>query len=194
MSLATWIENSPFWRRTKCRKSPPTCTTMCQVSNDQLAQQLAGTLNVVRDKIDGAGGVSVAGRTVTWNAVNQYTQVAETVSLPAMNVGGKWLGQVYDAETSVPRDRRGGRTDRWYGHRLSADERAGRHAPRRDERAENGRYARHRHLHSRAKSGRHAEPGGFLGDAGRDLPGPRLCGERLVHHGLRADPRRPAAA
>ncbi|MBN1826820.1 MAG: Cache 3/Cache 2 fusion domain-containing protein, partial [Candidatus Eisenbacteria bacterium] len=75
---------------------------MCQVSNDQLAQQLAGTLNVVRDKIDGAGGVSVAGRTVTWNAVNQYTQVAETVSLPAMNVGGKWLGQVYDAETSVP--------------------------------------------------------------------------------------------
>jgi signal transduction histidine kinase len=50
-------------------------------------------MNVARYLLDGMGGVKLANETVTWNAVNQFSNASSRVELPKMMIGDTWLGQ-----------------------------------------------------------------------------------------------------
>lgn len=78
-------------------------TYLMVASQDALLRQVVEhNLSVARHILNGAGGASLAPETVTWNAVNQFTKQAQTVSLPKMLVGGTWLGQQTNAGAMVP--------------------------------------------------------------------------------------------
>jgi methyl-accepting chemotaxis protein len=72
-------------------------------SQDALLQQVVEhNLSVAEYVMKSAGSVSLAPETVTWNAVNQFTKQAQTVTLPKMLVGGTWLGQQTNPNATVP--------------------------------------------------------------------------------------------
>ena len=72
-------------------------------SQDALLRQVVEhNLSVAEYVMKGAGGVNLAPETVTWNAVNQFTKQAQTVTLPRMLVGGTWLGQQTNPSATVP--------------------------------------------------------------------------------------------
>ncbi|MEJ5252233.1 MAG: Cache 3/Cache 2 fusion domain-containing protein [Chthonomonadetes bacterium] len=72
-------------------------------SQDALLQQVVEhNLNVARHLLKSAGGFSVASEMVTWNAVNQFSQQSQTISLPKVLIGGAWLGQQRDPNAPVP--------------------------------------------------------------------------------------------
>ncbi|MDP9829205.1 methyl-accepting chemotaxis protein [Kineosporia succinea] len=48
------------------------------------------------------GGLQLGGPDVTWNAVNQVSQKATTVSLPRVSVDGQWLGQNRNVKQGTP--------------------------------------------------------------------------------------------
>jgi len=75
---------------------------LCQISNDLLQQKINGDLNVARYVLDHYGAVRLMKETMTWMAVNQYTEEAREVSLPKMSVGGRWLGQNTDLAVATP--------------------------------------------------------------------------------------------
>lgn len=78
-------------------------TSQMVASQDALLQQMVNhNLNVARHLLKGAGGIQLAPDQVTWNAVNQFTHQAQTVSLPKVLVGGTWLGQQRDPNAPVP--------------------------------------------------------------------------------------------
>jgi methyl-accepting chemotaxis protein len=59
-------------------------------------------LNVARHLLQNKGAVALSDDTMTWTAVNQYTQEAVEVELPMMLVGGTWLGPNTDLNTETP--------------------------------------------------------------------------------------------
>jgi methyl-accepting chemotaxis protein len=72
-------------------------------SQDALLRKVVEhNLSVAEYVMKGAGGVSLAPEMVTWNAVNQFTEQAQTVTLPKMLVGGTWLGQQTNPNATVP--------------------------------------------------------------------------------------------
>lgn len=78
-------------------------TRQMVASQDALLQQVVHhNLNVARYLLKGAGGVQLAPEQAPWNAVNQFTKQARTVSLPKVLVGGTWLGQQRDPNAPVP--------------------------------------------------------------------------------------------
>ena len=58
-------------------------------------------LNVARRVLHHEGTVTLSDDTITWTAVNQYTQEAIEVELPMMLIGGAWLGQNTDLGTET---------------------------------------------------------------------------------------------
>jgi methyl-accepting chemotaxis protein len=72
-------------------------------SQDALLRKVVEhNLSVAEYVMKSAGSVSLAPETVTWNAVNQFTKQAQTVTLPRMLVGGTWLGQQTNPNATVP--------------------------------------------------------------------------------------------
>ncbi|HEX72918.1 MAG TPA: methyl-accepting chemotaxis protein, partial [Candidatus Hydrogenedentes bacterium] len=72
-------------------------------TQDQLLRiKLRGDLAVARDQLAAAGGAMLAEESVSWDAVNQYTQEKRSVRLPRMMVGERWLGQNYSTAVSTP--------------------------------------------------------------------------------------------
>ncbi len=64
-------------------------------TQDQLLRiKLKGDLAVAGNAISEAGGIKFSDEKVNWVAVNQFNQQTVEVSLPKMQVGDTWLGQV----------------------------------------------------------------------------------------------------
>ena len=76
--------------------------SMVQAQQEILEQSLASFLNVAKDNLDKAGGITISRETVRWQAVNQFTGSRETVELPGMYFNGQWLGQIFDRNTETP--------------------------------------------------------------------------------------------
>jgi methyl-accepting chemotaxis protein WspA len=76
---------------------------MCKTIQDGTARHLLETLNVAKEEIRRAGGISLGTQTVDWIAVNQFTQQRKTVFLPKLMIGGTWMGKNADfnSESSV---------------------------------------------------------------------------------------------
>ena len=69
---------------------------------ESIAQRVATDMRVAQAQLAQAGGFTVGGGSVTWDAKNQATGAVTTVTLPRANAGGTWLGQHRSAQASVP--------------------------------------------------------------------------------------------
>ncbi len=75
---------------------------MCKAQQEMLQANIDSSLNVAREVMQRTGNVHLAEETVAWEAVNQYTQAGQRVTLPKMMVGDTWLGQISDMATTAP--------------------------------------------------------------------------------------------
>jgi len=75
---------------------------MCKAQQEMLQANIDASLNVARDVLQNTGDVHLAEDTVTWDAVNQYSNTGHRVTLPKMMVGDTWLGKISDMSTSAP--------------------------------------------------------------------------------------------
>lgn len=75
--------------------------TLVGTQVETITQQMATEVRVARQVLDSAGSVSFGGP-VRWAATNQVSGDVTEVDLPAVLVGGTWLGQTSDATATVP--------------------------------------------------------------------------------------------
>ncbi len=75
---------------------------MCKAQQEMLQANIDSSLNVARDIVQNGGGIRLAEETITWDAVNQYTNAGQRVTLPKMMVGDTWLGKISDMTTPAP--------------------------------------------------------------------------------------------
>ncbi len=75
---------------------------LCKVYNNGLSKRLNGGMTMFEDLLKTNGGLDLSKNTVTWNAVNQYTKSSENITLPKMELGGKWLGNSNSFSTHTP--------------------------------------------------------------------------------------------
>ena len=76
---------------------------LCETARAALETSVAGSVQTATVVLDEAGDFHLDPKaTVTWEALNQFTKVKSTVSLPKAMVGRTWLGQVHDPKVSVP--------------------------------------------------------------------------------------------
>ena len=64
-----------------------------KAQDESVQQKVNYDLNVARYVLKLEGEAGLINETTTWNAVNQFTGKSQTVRLPKMAVGNKWLGQ-----------------------------------------------------------------------------------------------------
>ena len=76
---------------------------LCEDTRAGLERYARENLHAARVLMEQAGGVqSIGPPVVSWEARNQFTKAVSRVTLPQMQVGGEWLGQVIDLQTFVP--------------------------------------------------------------------------------------------
>ncbi|PTY05738.1 methyl-accepting chemotaxis protein [Opitutaceae bacterium EW11] len=75
---------------------------MCQQAEAQNEQRLLHSLELMREEIAKAGAPGFAAQNVEWQAVNQFDQSAQKISLPRMSLGKVYLGENYDAAVPAP--------------------------------------------------------------------------------------------
>ncbi|NNG00767.1 MAG: HAMP domain-containing protein [Desulfobacteraceae bacterium] len=74
---------------------------MAKTQNELLTKNLRSYLSILRQESKDQGGISLSAETVNWRSINQYTKNANSVSLPKMMVGEKWLGKTTSLNRSV---------------------------------------------------------------------------------------------
>ena len=75
---------------------------ICSLVQDLIQKSVDTNLNVARATLKEAGGVQPTSKQITWNAINQYTRAATTVTLPAWSVGGQELVDERSFDKHVP--------------------------------------------------------------------------------------------
>src|SRR5512146_2588956 len=76
---------------------------LVKAQDQSIQQEVDHNLAVAVDKVAANGGLTLDGtRTVEWTATNQFTQLPVSVTLPAMDLGGTWIGQTNDLKTHSP--------------------------------------------------------------------------------------------
>jgi methyl-accepting chemotaxis protein len=75
---------------------------ICHGTEQRNQRQLQHDLEVARGILERAGGVSFAGESVTWEAMNQFTKETSAVTVPKMLAGAEWFGQVRSANARAP--------------------------------------------------------------------------------------------
>ncbi len=75
---------------------------LCETANDLIQQKISNDLKLAEELLKQHNTVSLSAESVTWEAVNQFTQESRTVRLPKMLIGKTWLGQNRDTGTATP--------------------------------------------------------------------------------------------
>ncbi len=88
--------------RSECAKIAQNVQILCASVEARNQRELAHGLGVAHDFVAQAGGLRLANETVTWRAVNQFSQEAQSVTLPKMLLADRWLGQISTTHESVP--------------------------------------------------------------------------------------------
>jgi len=73
-----------------------------QTTNDLLQVKLDNNMRIAKDIIRRNGGVNLSNRPTVWQCKNQFTSEMSTITIPAMNIGGIWLGQNKSFDTRTP--------------------------------------------------------------------------------------------
>ncbi len=76
--------------------------TLATTQQELIEKELASSLNVAENQVQQRDGLSVGTEMITWQATNQLSNNKTMVSLPKMQIGSEWLGQIEDKETPVP--------------------------------------------------------------------------------------------
>ncbi len=76
---------------------------MCRIANELLLEELSGNAKILSSLIEDSGGIALSPQDeVEWKAKNQATGEEQTLRLPKLMVGDKWLGKVSDSSEPVP--------------------------------------------------------------------------------------------
>ncbi|MFA6101479.1 MAG: methyl-accepting chemotaxis protein [Victivallaceae bacterium] len=76
---------------------------MCRIADDLLHEKLLDNVKVMNKIVADSGGIKKSlQESVEWKAKNQATGEEQTLHLPKMYVGDKWLGQNYSFSTPEP--------------------------------------------------------------------------------------------
>lgn len=75
---------------------------LVQAENEAVQQQIDYNLNVARQVLANANGVSLSPETAVWKSVNQLTDETTAVPLPKLLIGGRWLGQNAASTVATP--------------------------------------------------------------------------------------------
>ena len=76
---------------------------LCQTQQEVIQANVNSSLNVARDTMASIGAIVLdSNSTVSWNAVNQYTNTSMTIDLPKMLLGSVWLEQNADTKQKSP--------------------------------------------------------------------------------------------
>jgi len=76
--------------------------TLASTQQELLEKEIASSLNVAEDQARSKGGLNLGEELIAWKAINQLNKEAVSVTLPKMQVGSEWLGQVKEKGTAVP--------------------------------------------------------------------------------------------
>ncbi len=76
--------------------------TLAESHQEVTQKNINSALNVARDLESKAGGITFSDERHKWKATNQYTGASQQVSLPKMQVGSKWLGQISSPGQTAP--------------------------------------------------------------------------------------------
>lgn len=76
---------------------------LVHTENEAVQLQVDANLNVARHLLHRAGGAKLStSRMVSWDVVNQFTNISEELTLPQFVVGDLWLGQNKDLSVETP--------------------------------------------------------------------------------------------
>lgn len=76
--------------------------TLAESHQEVTQKNIVSALNVARELVDKAGGVSFSEEKIDWQAVNQYTKASKNIALPKMKVGDQWFGQISSPKEFAP--------------------------------------------------------------------------------------------
>ncbi len=76
--------------------------TLSESHQEVINRNISSSLNVAHDRVVNMGDFSFSKDNAAWTALNQYTKKTNSISLPKMMVGEKWLGQTSNPNTRVP--------------------------------------------------------------------------------------------
>ncbi len=88
--------------KSECAKIAQNVQILCASVEARNQRELAHGLGVAHDFVAQAGGLRLADETVTWRAVNQFSQETQPVTLPKMFLADRWLGQISTTREPVP--------------------------------------------------------------------------------------------
>ena len=75
---------------------------LCDTANDLIQQKINNDLKVADDLLKQHKTVSLSPESVSWEAINQFTQQTKNVLLPQFLVGGTWLGKNREFSSPTP--------------------------------------------------------------------------------------------
>jgi len=75
---------------------------LCKTQDEVVRQSVAHSLSVARHVLQRSGALHFAPETVTWDAVDQFSNVSARVELPKIMVGDVWLDKVTDMAKTAP--------------------------------------------------------------------------------------------
>ncbi|PRY19510.1 methyl-accepting chemotaxis protein [Pseudosporangium ferrugineum] len=77
-------------------------TRLVSSVGDEIQRAVNGDMTAAGRMLEQRGGARLDDGTATWTATNQLTQDKQSVTLPRLTVGGRWLGQNTDLEKRTP--------------------------------------------------------------------------------------------
>jgi len=88
--------------QSECAKIAKDVYLMLRVQDQNIKKRVRSDLAVATDLLKQTGGVTLSKDTITWNAIDQLSRQAQSVTLPKMLLGNQWLGQNRDSSAESP--------------------------------------------------------------------------------------------
>jgi methyl-accepting chemotaxis protein len=88
--------------KSECAKVVKNVYTMLTMEDESTKRKVKEDLLATSKMVEQSGGISYSEEKATWNAINQLTKESQTLSLPKVMLGDKWIGQNPDINTPSP--------------------------------------------------------------------------------------------
>lgn len=83
-------------------KSLQSTYTMFEVQNKSVMRELRGALQLAQTLLQSNGTPGASDKTITWQAINQFTKTASAATLPQLQIGDTRLDRIEDPGQKVP--------------------------------------------------------------------------------------------
>jgi len=75
---------------------------LCETANDLIQHKINNDLKVAEDLLRQHKTVGLGQDSITWEAIDQFTQKAQSIALPQFQIGGNWIGKNREASSPTP--------------------------------------------------------------------------------------------